>query len=78
MATETRSYNHWQDWCNLVLALWLFALSWLLGYSGAPVAAWNAYVVAVVVAVFSIAAMAKFAQWEEWIAAAPVGLSRSA
>ena len=67
MATETRSYNHWQDWCNLVLALWLFASPWLLGYSGAPVAAWNAYVVAVVVAFFSIAAMAKFAQLEEWI-----------
>jgi hypothetical protein len=62
-----RSFNHWQDWCNLYLAFWLFASPRLFEYSDAPVAAWNAYVVADVVAVLSIAAMAKFAQWEEWI-----------
>lgn len=73
MNTDTRNLDHWQDWSNLVLALWLFASSWLLGYSQAPIAAWNAYAVATVVAVFSIAAMVKFAQWEEWINAA-VGL----
>ncbi len=49
------------------MAFWLFASPRLFGYSDAPVAAWNAYVVAAVVAVLSIAAMAKFALWEEWI-----------
>jgi hypothetical protein len=49
------------------LAFWLFASPRLFGYSDAPVTAWNAYVIAAVVAVLSIAAMAKFAPLEEWI-----------
>jgi hypothetical protein len=39
----------------------------VLGYSGAQVQAWNAWIVAVVVFVLSIALLAQSQRWEEWI-----------
>jgi hypothetical protein len=53
----------------------LFISPWLLGFAaaGAPnavhttTAAWNAWIVAIVIGVFSIAALARAQRWEEWI-----------
>jgi hypothetical protein len=64
--------NKWQDWVNLVLAIWLFVSPWVLGfYPGAAAAsvpaAWTAWILAVVIGVFSIAALAQARPWEEWI-----------
>jgi hypothetical protein len=69
--TTSRS-NQWQDWLNLLLAVWLFVSPWVLGFArteggGASVAAWNACIVAVVIAVLSIAALARAEPWEEWV-----------
>lgn len=74
--------NHWQDWANLVLAIWLFVSPWVLNFGGAilmsnggggpvgsaPMAAtWNACIVAVIVAVMAVAAISRLQQWEEAI-----------
>jgi len=67
--------KQWQDWANLILAIWLFISPWVLGFAtaGEPnatfttTAAWNAWIVAIVIAVFSIAALARAQPWEEWI-----------
>jgi hypothetical protein len=56
-----------QDWLNLALAVLLFISPWALGFRDEPVAAWNAWVCSVIVAVFSIAALVNFAEWEEWV-----------
>lgn len=64
--------NKWQDWCNLILAIWLFISPWVLGfYPGgsfaSPPASWTAWILGVVIGVFSIAALARARPWEEWI-----------
>src|SRR6478752_6118314 len=68
---RTDTYK-WQDWINLILAVWLFISPWVLRfYPGAAVASipasWTAWVLGVVVAVFSIAALSRARPWEEWI-----------
>jgi len=64
--------NKWQDWVNLVLAIWMFISPWALAfYPGAATAsvaaAWNAWILAIVIGVFSVAALIKARPWEEWI-----------
>src|SRR5262245_45022791 len=56
-----------QDWINLVLAGLLFISPWVLGFVDEPRAAWNACVVAVVIAGLALAAVTAFAEREEWI-----------
>jgi hypothetical protein len=75
MAIGTRFGNNtskWQDWINLILAVWLFISPWVLGfYPGGAVASmpasWTAWVLGIIVAVFSIAALNGARPWEEWI-----------
>jgi hypothetical protein len=73
MITRARTATgKWQDWINLILAVWLFISPWVLGYfPGGAVASmpasWTAWVLGVVIAVFSIAALYKAQPWEEWI-----------
>jgi hypothetical protein len=70
---ETRTVtNKWQDWINLILAIWLFISPWALSFApataGASVAAaWTAWILAIVIGVFSIAALVRAQPWEEWI-----------
>jgi hypothetical protein len=75
--------RRWQDWANLVLAVWLFISPWVLnfavggtavGTSGAPAtsamivdAAWNAWVLGIVIAIVALWAMSQFAPWHEWV-----------
>ena len=69
--------KRWQDWINLVLAVWLFISPWLLGFAvgssatagASPVAnaAWDAWIFGVVTAVVTLWAMSQFAPWQEWI-----------
>jgi hypothetical protein len=68
---RTDTYK-WQDWINLILAIWLFISPWVLrfnpgGAAASMAASWTAWVLGVVVAVFSIAALARARPWEEWI-----------
>ena len=61
--------TRWQDWFMLALAAWLFISPfWMAGYaSSSSVAAWNSYILAVLVAAFAIAALATPQRWEEWV-----------
>jgi hypothetical protein len=58
--------RHWQDWVNLVLGLWLILSPWLLGYSSAPAAMWNAVIIGVVVGLMSFLHLRGGPLWEEW------------
>jgi hypothetical protein len=61
------SANNWQDWANLILAIWLFISPWVLSFAGQQNPSWDAWIVGVIVAVLSIAALTQVQVWEEWI-----------
>ena len=69
-----KAWSRWQDWTNLVLGAWLFVSPWLLGFAGSAAAAWNAWLLGVVVVVFALWALAapssRGAQWWLVISAA--------
>jgi SPW repeat-containing protein len=73
--------NRWQDWINLILAIWLFFSPWILqfgsqvptdqGTSAAAVnavtnAAWNAWILSVIVFVLALSAIGRMKLWQEW------------
>jgi hypothetical protein len=75
--------RRWQDWTNLVLAVWLFISPWVLAFAvatppaggGVPTVAgmafspaWNAWVFGVITAIVTLWAMARFSVWQEWLA----------
>jgi hypothetical protein len=82
-ASRNRS-NRWQDWVNLVLAIWLFISPWVLQFGsgvstaqpgaegpGGPVAivsnaAWDAWVLGVIVFLVSLSAVGRMELWQEW------------
>ena len=70
---EPRAINKWQDGISLFLAVWLylspFGLAFVPGAltTGMPAAAWNAWIVSVVIGVFSAAALYRAWPIEEWI-----------
>ncbi len=61
--------QRWQDWAMLVFGVWLFVSPfWMAGYaSTGSVAAWNSYVLGVLVFGFGWAALATARRWEEWV-----------
>lgn len=44
----------WEDWVNLALGVWLFFSPWIFGYAQLQPAAWNSYIVGVLVGLISI------------------------
>jgi ABC-type Co2+ transport system permease subunit len=60
--------RHWRDDANLVLGVWLFLSPWILQYSGMQMAAWNAWIMGVVVVLAAVAAILYFQEWEEYLA----------
>lgn len=77
MAGMVRS-DRWRDWVMLVLAVWLFLSPWVLGFAAPMVAAgeaaagftsaaWNAWILGVVIAVLSLWAAFQFAEWHDWV-----------
>ncbi len=58
--------KRWQDWVILVLGVWLFFSPFLLGYTQ-TMAASNAYVIGVGLALFAILALIDARVWEEWV-----------
>ena len=44
----------WEDWINLVLGAWLFFSPWIFGYAHAAAAAWNSWIVGVLIAGIAI------------------------
>jgi hypothetical protein len=65
MQAPGRGASPWQDWVNLILAVWLFVSPWFLQI-GAP-ASWNAWIVSVAVAVFALWAAGRRGGWQEWV-----------
>lgn len=78
-ARRTRS-NRWEDWANLVLAIWLFISPWVLQFGSGvnaqpgsePVgmvgtAAWNAWVMAVLIFLVALSAISRMELWQEWL-----------
>jgi SPW repeat len=73
--------NHWQDWANLVLAVWLFISPWVVQFGGSTVgapaatavpaaasnAAWNAWILGIVVFLVACSAIARLRAWQEWL-----------
>lgn len=59
----------WQHAVNFLLGVWLFLSPWILGYTATQAAAWNAYVLGIVIAVLGVAAVMQFQKWEAWLAA---------
>lgn len=59
--------QRWQDWVMLVFGVWLFLSPfWMPAYaSTSSVAAWNSYVLGVLVVAFAWAALATRDLWEE-------------
>lgn len=57
----------WQDWANLALAVWLFAAPWLLGYDMVRPAAWNSWILGLVIGAVSLSALILFSAWQEWV-----------
>lgn len=66
MATKLMEGKKLQDWINLVLGACLFLSPWIVGFAGQAQAAWNAWIVGVLLAGVAVAALAAFAEWEEW------------
>lgn len=59
--------QHWQDWVNLALGLWIFASPWVFrGATGASIT-WNMYIVGIAIAATAIGALILFQTWEEWV-----------
>ncbi|HGY09861.1 MAG TPA: hypothetical protein ENK37_07405 [Oceanithermus profundus] len=46
----------WEEWSELVVALWLLVSPWVLGYSAVGAAMWKAVIVAVIVGVLAYTA----------------------
>lgn len=75
--------NRWQDWLNLLLAIWLFFSPWILQFGqGAStaqpaagsvavrevsLAAWNAWVLGVIIFIVALSAIGRMELWQEWI-----------
>ena len=64
---KRESANNWQDWVNLVLAIWLFISPWVLNFAGQQRPSWDAWIIGAVVAILSIAALTQMQIWEEWV-----------
>ena len=73
--------NRWQDWTNLVLAIWFFISPWVLQFGGglsatgpaaggaasaASTAAWDAWVLGVLVFLVSLSALPASNRMEFW------------
>lgn len=68
--------QHWQDWVNVILGLWVvFSPSLIMHVMANPAnptgvtqaAMWNHYIVGSAIILVAIGALYAFAAWEEWI-----------
>jgi hypothetical protein len=77
---SSRPRAHWQDWVNVALAVWLFISPWVLNFGGAVTgagvagtaavamaAAWNAWILGVIVFLLALTAARQQRSSPEWI-----------
>jgi hypothetical protein len=67
MGVLTTLERRFHDAVNVVLAILLFVSPWVLSFSGAQTAAWNAWIAGVLVALVAVAALVSSEDWPEWI-----------
>lgn len=78
-ATWTGRTNRHLDWVPLILAIWLFISPWVLSFGSATVggltspgaigrAAWDAWVLGVILFLVSLSAVGRMEARQEWIA----------
>ncbi len=48
------SERHWTDWVNVVAGIWLFASPWALAFGTGTAAAWNAWILGIVIAAVAL------------------------
>ncbi|MBC5765773.1 SPW repeat protein [Ramlibacter albus] len=59
-------FKHWQDVANALLALWLVAAPWVLGFGGDSMAMSNSMVMGLFLLAASLGAVFLPLAWEEW------------
>lgn len=68
--------QHWQDWANLALGLWIFISPWTITHTMAgpglplglpPAAMWLYYVCGILIAIVAASALLADAAWLEWL-----------
>jgi len=68
--------NRWEDWANLALAVWFFFSPWILAFGTGTAAvsvgavsnaAWDAWVLSVIVFLIALSAIGRMEFWQEWI-----------
>jgi hypothetical protein len=68
MAIRKFSFSReWQDWCNLILGIWLCLSPWVLGFASERAAAENAVAVGVLIIVAEVFTFSMLRVVEEWI-----------
>ncbi len=60
--------GRWQDWAHLLLAVWLFLSPWVLGFADSETVAWNAWLVAVIVATAAVVSIGRYSPQAQWVA----------
>lgn len=59
--------RRWQDWINVVLAIWLFISPFLLSFTDNSLAAWDSYILGACVFIVAIWALMTPSAWNEWV-----------
>lgn len=65
--------QHWQDWVNVFVGIWMFISPWIIGKwlsegsVGEALGVWDLWAVGIAVVVFAALALYAFAAWEEWV-----------
>ena len=68
--------SHWQDWVNLVLAVFLFLSPWLFSFAmpsgaggarAASDASWDSWILGIVISLVAASAIFRLQPWEEWV-----------
>jgi hypothetical protein len=67
MANKLMEGKRGQDLINLILAVCLFVSPWIIGFAAETTAAYNAWIVGVVLGALAFATLSVFAEWEEWV-----------
>ena len=75
-----KRWQRWQDWTNVVAGVWIFITPWLFGYTSEAAAAWNAWILGILVTVVGLWALSDpeslSAEWSNvvfgaWLFVAP-------
>lgn len=62
----TKRIKHWQDPINIVIAIWLIASPWVIGYVDYTAATANSVAVGTLLAAAALGAIFVPRAWEEW------------